>query len=320
MAAQQTQEDDTSSCKCCNPVYIAHLGDTVCQDCGLVLSSHEMIEDVRMMFHVASSACDDSSSSNNNGRNHQTSLPHVGLPIDVLLPNMSLGTNIGGYGKQAARQRRLNLPRNLPYVERALLKAIKEISAGCNTLGLTSNCVTYAKHLLATVKQTAGVRRGAVFRALPAVSTYFAAKLTTGCYRPREMVCQAFGIEALDFSKCYKHVLDCSRDKPYYQAMVTSVDPTSLTMLMLNSLVDVVPGSIHGQIRRTVIKMHDLVVAKAPDLAQQKDVTLIAAEVLVACELHGLSCPRPVVAACAGVSHVTLARYLKKVRASLEKE
>ncbi|WIA10866.1 hypothetical protein OEZ85_011032 [Tetradesmus obliquus] len=285
----------------CRPIVIARLGETVCGECGLVLSSYEM----SMELETRSYPSDDAAPG------PRDSGSRVGLPIDQLLPNMSMSTSIGGFGKDATRLRLLNMHYNVPYVERALLKGFKHVAAGCLLLGLQEATVARAKHMFASIRHAAGIKRGAVFKAMPAVSAYFAAKMNAS-YRPREMVCQAFGLAKADFSKCYKHAVDCSRQQPYYADMVATVDPTSLVTLMLNTLEDVLPRAHHHQIKRTVLKLHDLVAAHAPDIVHQKDITLIAAEVLVACELSGLACPNAVAAARAGVSLVTLGRYVKK--------
>jgi transcription initiation factor TFIIIB Brf1 subunit/transcription initiation factor TFIIB len=236
------------------------------------------------------------------------------MPVDSLLPELSMSTCIGGKGRHAARQRLLN--RHQPYRERALLKAFREIHRGSTELGLQDAVPAFAKQLLAHVRGIEGVRRGAVFTAMPAVATYYAAKVLHH-YRPRDMVCRAFGVDNRDFTKCDKHTLDHSHDLPYFPQMTATISPTCLTSLMLNSLAPSVPFQWHGQLKRTVLKLHELVVANAPEAAYLKDVTLIGAEVLVACELCGIPCPREAAAACAGVSHVTLARYIKRVRDSL---
>lgn len=289
----------------CSPLLISCLGETVCQNCGLVLSSSEMTGVLEMRAYARSG--EDGAQDS-----------RVGLPVNSLLPNMSMGTRIGGSSKEAARQRMLNLHYAVPYQERALLKAFKEIGAGSVELGLQDAVVVAAaaKDLFARIKAAAGIRRGALIKALPAVSTYFAAKLNKS-YRPREMVCRAFGVTMADFAKCYKHALDCSRNMPYYQDLIAAVEPTSLTTLMLNTLSDIVPSAYHHQLKRTVLKLHDLVAEYAPDIAHQKDVTLIAAEVMVACELHAIACPKAAAATCAGVSQMTLGRYVRRVRESL---
>ncbi|KAF6252673.1 hypothetical protein COO60DRAFT_1643793 [Scenedesmus sp. NREL 46B-D3] len=284
----------------CDPLIVARTGELVCQLCGLVLSIGDMADTEPLQY--TSEGKDDS---------------RVGMPIDMLLPNLSMGTSIGGRGKQASRQRMLNAHFNMPYRERALLKAFRIIAAASSALGLQEAVVAAAKQTFARLREASGTRRGAIYKAMPAVSTYFAAKLARSSYRPREMVCDAFGVDAAEFSKCYKHALDFSRSSPYYAGMIAAVDATSLTMLMLNTMPDIVPRQRQAEVRRTIYKLHDLVVAKSPEIACQSDLTLIAAEVLVACELLGLSCPRADAAECAGVSHATLARYVKRVHQSL---
>lgn len=287
----------------CVPIRVPRLGETVCQRCGLVLSDREVSEELETRAFA-----EDGTAVMDHAR--------VGLPVDDLLPNLCMGTRIGGQGKAAGRQRLLNLHYNLPYRERALLKAFKEMGAGAAALGLQDVALAKAKRLFAGIRDGHGVRRGAVFRALPAACTYFAAKLNNN-YRPRDMVCQAFGVDAHDFAKGYNYALDCSRRQPYYGAMVAAVDPMALTTLVLNTLLEREPGPLRAEVRRTVVHVHRFVEKHAQGALHPNAVALVAAEALVACELNGIPCQRAKAASCAGVSHVTIGRCVKAVRDSL---
>jgi transcription initiation factor TFIIIB Brf1 subunit/transcription initiation factor TFIIB len=82
-------------CACFDPITVSALGKTVCKQCGLVLTSHEVDQDLDARNRFA-----------DEGYAHPDS--RVGMPIDSLLPNMSMRTCIGGRGLEASRQRLLN--------------------------------------------------------------------------------------------------------------------------------------------------------------------------------------------------------------------
>lgn len=292
------------SCNCFDPVFVAALGETVCQQCGVVLTAYEYADALEAKARFA-----------DEGQAHPDS--QVGYPIDELLPTMSMHTCIGGRSQQAARQRLFNKHQQVPYVERALLVAFKDIVAGSCLLGLKESTIASAKNIFATARKAAGVRRGAFFRALPAVCTYFAGK-TSHAYRPPDMVCEAFWTTLQDFHKCHKLVLDLLHDVPSHKAMTATVDATLLTSLVLNTLgQELLPVVCHQQIKRIVFRLHDLVQCHAKDIGHWRSLTLVAAEVLVACELHGLDIPCTVIASCAKVAPKTLRRYISRVRGCL---
>lgn len=296
-----------TGCSRHDPVVISALGETVCRQCGLVLTAHDMALDLDAKDRFAG-----------DGQQHPDS--RVGLPIDELLPNMSMRTCISGNSFQASRQRLLNTHQKIPYTERALMTAFKSIAAASHELGLNDCTVSCAKHIFATTRQKAGIRRGPFFRGLPAVCTFFAAK-TTNSYRPSEMVCDAFGVSTQDFTKCQKLALDLLHRDPAYRDITATVQAPSLTTLMLNTLGQcLLPQSCHQQLRRTVLQLHDLVQMHAKDFAHCRDVTLVAAEIAVACELNSIPLPKAATAECAGVSHMTIARYIKRVRECLPTE
>lgn len=307
-----------TSCPCTDTVFIRSLGETVCQSCGLVLSCGQALDmlDTSCGWPLAGGEGGGAWGRLSDAAQDQS---RVGMPCDALLPQVSLSTCIAGRSLAASRLRLLNL-HHLSYNERLLLRVFRQISSACSQLGLKYVVLATAKSLFAAVRQAAGMRRGAVFRAMPAASTYFAAKLR-GCFRPPEMLCAAFGVSLADFSRCSKVIVDCSRGKPFYATLTAPPDATSLVALVINTLAHEAAAGLYtrrAEVRRTALRLHELVMKRAPELAGQQVLALVTAEVAVACELHGLPCSQASAAStCAGVSQVTLRRYLREVRSSL---
>lgn len=57
-----------------------------------------------------------------------------------------------------------------------------------------------------------------------------------------------------------------------------------------------------------------------PSLLGHSEVTLIAAEVMVACAMHGIACPEQAVANAVAVRPTTLAKYVQRVVACCVEE
>jgi transcription initiation factor TFIIIB Brf1 subunit/transcription initiation factor TFIIB len=126
-------------------LHVQHDGDLICRNCGLVLEGRLMCDGPETRFFAEDGGPDPS---------------RVGMPVDHLLPNASMGTVIGGKGRQAARIRLLNLSQRVPSKERCLLRTFKVMTRlGLHTLGLPEAAVALSKQMFSDMRER-GIKRG----------------------------------------------------------------------------------------------------------------------------------------------------------------
>lgn len=100
-----------------------------------------------------------------------------GMPVNVLLPNSSLGTSISGQ-KRNDKMNKINMYQkwnSMPYKERSLYKVFIEIEQKCSENDLPAIISTTAKSLYKIISSTK-ISRGSNRKGVIAASVYYACK------------------------------------------------------------------------------------------------------------------------------------------------
>lgn len=157
-------------CSFCNSdlkvVHDPKNGNIVCISCGTILT--EYFDDRPEWRHY-------------DEENHD--LGRCGLPISALLPQSSLGTNIGGTFK--SRIRTLHNWSAMPYKERSLNHVLKKIQYYCNFGGIVRKVEYDAQFLYKHVVD--GIIRGINRECVIAAAIFFACRRNNQTRSPKEI-------------------------------------------------------------------------------------------------------------------------------------
>lgn len=199
--SNDSNNNNKLSCHNCNSINISHdtlQGMLICVNCGYV------VEEGIIDYTPETYLYDEDGASNS----------RYGVPINYLLPNSSLSTNISGLG---GLMRKIHRWGQMPYSERSLNREYKTIAEYCNKNGLVKCIEDDAKMLFklaSNVHYTEGYNVGKrlIFRGASRLSIngacIFLACVRNGTVKTQKEIANYFKITMLDLNKGYKCVCD----------------------------------------------------------------------------------------------------------------
>ena len=165
-STSSTSSQITEKISCCDNIqnYLIHQGVTTCSACGNTITN--IISGPEWRYYGSS----DTKSSDPT---------RCGMPVNLLLPESSVGTSISYRGKNnytMYRLRRYQHWNGMPYKERSLLKVFEEIARVCKSNDLPIIIINEANSLYKIVSSTK-ISRGANRAGIIAGCVYFSCKI-----------------------------------------------------------------------------------------------------------------------------------------------
>ena len=199
-------EDKTKKSKCCDNQdnYMIDEGIITCKKCNNIISN--IIDSPEWRFY------------GDNGKNPT----RCGMPVNLLLPDSSLGTSISSQNRGAAMNK-INMYQkwnSMPYKERSLYKVFNEIEQRCDRNNLPKIISSTAKSLYRVISETK-ISRGSNRKGIIAASVYFACK---ECSVPRSTkeLAHIFDIDSKIMTKGCKNFTEIMRMSSYDKNRVQS--------------------------------------------------------------------------------------------------
>ena len=192
--------------KCCDNQdnYMIDEGIITCKKCNNIISN--IIDSPEWRFY------------GDNGKNPT----RCGMPVNVLLPDSSLGTSISSQNRGPAMNK-INMYQkwnSMPYKERSLYKVFNEIEQRCDRNNLPKIISSTAKSLYRVISETK-ISRGSNRKGIIAASVYFACK---ECSVPRSTkeLAHIFDIDSKIMTKGCKNFTEIMRMSSYDKNRVQS--------------------------------------------------------------------------------------------------
>lgn len=201
MSSNMSSNNSKLSCFNCESDNISHdslQGMLICINCGFIVQD-SIIE------HTPETYLYDEDGASNS---------RYGVPINQLLPNSSLSTNIRGIGGAARKIHRWS---QMPYSERSLNREYKTISEFCEKNSLIKSIEDDAKMLFKLASNVCysegyNVGKRIIFRGASRLSIdgacIFLACVRNGYVKTQKDIANYFGITMLDLNKGYKCVCE----------------------------------------------------------------------------------------------------------------
>jgi transcription initiation factor TFIIB len=159
------EEKTVAKLTCCSDIsnYLSDNGIIVCSKCGNTISN--IMDGPEWRFYGVSDS-------------KRTNPTRCGMPVNVLLPESSIGTCVSyrGGDKNMYKVRQYQKWSGMPYKERSLLKVFEEITRLSKKGNIPNSIITEA-HMLYKITSSTKISRGSNRKGIIAACLYFACKI-----------------------------------------------------------------------------------------------------------------------------------------------
>ena len=292
--------DECPICKSTNKIQCEKTANIICQDCGCVVDS--LIDDTPEWRHYEDDGIETS----------RCSIPH-----NYLLPQSSLGTSIGGYGR--SRIKILHKWNYMPYKERSFNDILKYIHKICVDGGIEKRIEDDAKILCKQViqgiyvdedtnEEKSKIIRGNHRNGIIAASVFFACRRNGKSRSPHE-IAKLAGVCDTDVTTGCKHFEDMANKLPNVTINNLDLGSSNAEQFVIRYCLDLKIGKEFTE--RAARMARNVKLLKIA--SEHSPISIATACIILQAKLDDVNISKKKIREIVDISEVTINKILKKL-------